>query len=433
MEDQNQGAFIKYPLDDGFPWHERLRNWVRWTAPTKKGVNSGESQVQNQAIEEPAAEEQDDFQETESQAVESPQPKRKGPWSTKLHTESSAFFGSILHRLPDDSKSIDKLLPADLSTKARQIFCTVVPNLSHMLSTQPVQRSKVVESFIFHFQPNPFFVPAKSRHPIGSEALSAFPPLEMRLSVDPESQELTMKELQAIVAVDSSDVMLPDSNVDVRFQQKVKCRFQPPRSNFPKGVKEFLQTAELNVSFEKGKIRTPAKLTIPIASHLCRGRGLDLLGKGKGEVQDVEYLYTGLEIRKRLAIEFNGWRMIYTSFESGSAGGRRSELKLRPIRLTEAGERDTNNSDTKEEDFVKMALQLADDLNLGKVTAYVDTEGPPLVRRLTTPKGKRVFWGKRYFKRRVAIRYERREGDEEMTEETQESTAEGEEREEDDD
>jgi hypothetical protein len=97
---------------------------------------------------------------------------------------------------------------------------------------------------------------------------------------------------------------------------------------------------------------------IPIAAHMSNSPGFELLGPGTkdAEMQEVEYLFAGLEIRKTISMDFEGWRLVYTSVEAGKAGGRRGELRLRPTRTVESDDPKLES----EEAFLESAFRLAD-------------------------------------------------------------------------
>ena len=162
-------------------------------------------------------------------------------------------------------------------------------------------------------------------------------------------------------------------------------------------------------------MKTRPSLRIPIASHLCKPPGFEILGTGKKDAKnhDVEYLFAGLEIRKSIAMEFDGWRLLYTSVEAGKAGGRRGELRLCPARVNkDVGE----PSEETEAAFLESAFKLAGG-------SYTSTDVRKIVqdyiRMIPSSKGGSVDRGFKYFARRPRITHE--EGwDERMEEETKE-------------
>ena len=67
------------------------------------------------------------------------------------------------------------------------------------------------------------------------------------------------------------------------------------------------------------------------------------------EVVEVEYLWTGVEVREYIKMDVHGCSWSYTAVEGGKLGGRRGELRLR---LGGQGEEEVNK-------FVDEAFWLA--------------------------------------------------------------------------
>lgn len=211
-----------------------------------------------------------------------------------------------------------------------------------------------------HFQPNPFFKPSQTAEALGGAALSTFPPIDMRFSIDRATNAFKVSSIVAVAYVNNSDLMLPESPSDIRFQQRSVSALLPaqPSGQYPPGIAEFLRDATLDIG--QGNFTAPAKLTIPIAAHLCQGAGSEHLGEvGEDGTRNVEYLFTGLEIRKTVVMAYEGWQLHYTSIEAGGAGGRRGELRLLPVRLGKSARPAT------EEEFVDAACRLAEGVEEG--------------------------------------------------------------------
>jgi hypothetical protein len=254
------------------------------------------------------------------------------------------------------------------------------------------------------------------RGPIGAAALSSFPPVEMMFDIaDDEARSVKLKYIQAIVNESKKDVMLPGSAVDLRFQQRTTSRL---RRRYIAQVEDFLKQSNLNLA-GNAPLETPPSITLPISSNICREPGFKLLGgkdlksskEAGNDIRDVEYMYTGLEIRRTRAFTYDEWLLLYTSCEAGRAGGSRGELRLRP------------NKDGKimqEEDLVSFAYRLAGVItkggegdNGGFVLASIqrkeagdtrllsDVRSPPMVvRKVTTETPEEWHFGDRYFVKR---------------------------------
>jgi hypothetical protein len=57
---------------------------------------------------------------------------------------------------------------------------------------------------------------------------------------------------------------------------------------------------------------------------------------GTAEDLEVEYMFAGLEMRRSVATEVNGWKLVYTSVEAGQGGGRRAELALEGEKMVDS-------------------------------------------------------------------------------------------------
>jgi hypothetical protein len=404
------GTFVDYTSIDGLGWRDRLRHWTRWTAPTARNnpnqdevdeTDKGESQLE--AIKGDHSKVVPREQQVIETKPDEPQTKTKGyvSWARKYHVESSALLGSVLHSHPETPEPPQIEYATTPTSKVQRAFSTAVPNLSKLLGSTStrLRRDNPRESLIMRFQPNPFSIyPANASKAVGATALSAFPSIEMRFHMDSETKALDLKDIRAIISLENSDLMLPDSAVDIRFQQRIVSRLRVLHYNYPAGIAEFLKNSVLDVA--KGKVETPPKITIPLPSHLCQDPGFELLGKKVDDIQmqNVEYLFTGLEIRKTMVLEFESWRMLYTSIEAGKAGGRRGELRLRPIREKRFGKIDT------EEDFVNAAHRIAECLGTGKSETpprkYLDTlVKTPVFKNITGKKLKK----RKFFANQVDI------------------------------
>lgn len=438
-----EGIFVKYPLSEGLAWRDRLRQWTRWVTPiSKDGESNGNvAQVSEESgkpeymlplipndskpqdkPENSKPESVSDASNEELQEIQSQKPEVKRPhvafWSDELSVQSSALMGSVLYnqpQLPSTKASQGKPLFAD----AIRSFSTAVPGISRILTTSLASSTKPAESLIMRFLPNPFSHLSAKKSPIGSAVLSAFPPIEMRFAVDPTTKVTGLNFIRAILSTENSDLMLPDSPMDIRFQQKTTSRLYCTHRSLPPGIADFLNKSNLSLDFSHGGLITPPLLKIPIAAHLCSPGAFELLGLDKehGEMQEVEYLFAGLEIRKTISMEFEGWRLLYTSVEAGKAGGRRSELRLRPARTVES---DDPKMET-EEAFLAAAYKLADASYTPLGVRRVTLEN---VRMVPTYKEKRTDSIFKYFARRPKITFEGKRSSTEVEDETGEELSE---------
>ncbi len=377
--DSGKGALITYDLIRGLPWRERLRSWSRWISPTRHNdllpveLNLDPKKSPPNTILTSPAESRENLKPGRTKKAKPVgQEDETTYWGSDLFTETSVIFGSILHSplQPMSSPVSAKMLAKDTLVHT---FSSHVPNISRLLSKadtkrdeqfwksgSPIVRKHVLERLVVHFQPNPFYIPSTAkgeatRGSLGAAALSAFPPIEMLFDIEDDAvKSAKLKYIQAVTHESMKDLMLPGSAVDLRFQQRTTTRL---KRRYINQVEDFLKKCNLNLKGQK-RLATPRSIILPISSTICREPGLKVLdGKASkasseaGEdIRDVEYLYTGLEIRKTRVFNYKGWVLLYTSCEGGKARGARGELKLRARKDAEL---------VSEEDFLQFAYQVA--------------------------------------------------------------------------
>ena len=126
-----------------------------------------------------------------------------------IGVESSAIIGSVLHNILPPSSSAERPQSNPLVVNAVRSFSTSVPNLSRILTAALAANCKPTESVVMRFLPNPFALSPISKSPIGSEVLSAFPPVEMRFGVRRETKGLYMNCIRAVLSIQNSDLYAP--------------------------------------------------------------------------------------------------------------------------------------------------------------------------------------------------------------------------------
>jgi len=253
-------------------------------------------------------------------------------------------------------------------------------NLSQIISMGDNESTKPVTSLRMRFIPSPW-------NSTGPTALKAYPPIEMRFSMDEQTKNLELKDVLAITESAVSDVMLPERAVDLRFRQRTTARLSTLHNHQLSQIEEFLNASQLNV--ENGRLMTPPSLVLPIAKHLVSPKSMP-----DADTLDVEYLYAGLEYCNTFTTIFQGWKLLYTSIEGGKADGRRSELSLRPSRvldhenLAEKGLDTAQLQELRSKQFIRSAYALVD--------AIESPTEPRTQDMVLTPWGKAAKAGERF-------------------------------------
>jgi hypothetical protein len=361
------GAMISHYSVEGLPWRERLRHWTRWTFPTGKEnfyTNKLDPKQPPRVLISPPLEPQEAPISEERPASKHTPAANKSEtndslayWTSDLFTKTSVLMGSVIHSSLNPAMSVS---PKTLASEwVVHSFSTLLPNLSRVLNKCSLKRgNQNLQQVVLQFQPNPFYMKSgPATQSIGAAVLSAFPPIEMTFDIaDDEARTATLKHMQAIVEESNVDVMLPGNAVDLRFHQRKTSRW---RKKFGDQIQEFLKKSKLSLA-GTGPLEPPPSITLPISRHICHEPSFNLFDRKTWEmnrrerekdVHEVEYLFTGLEVRQTLGFEYQGWLLLYTSIEAGRSGGRRGELRLRPTK---------HDKVMTEEELTEMAYKLAE-------------------------------------------------------------------------
>lgn len=382
-----EGKFIEYSHADGLNWWEKLRNWARWTTAISKD-----------AKEEPIIGMLEASKAKKKSVV--PRAKSAAPitshttesWWGEVH-DSSALFGTVLHSPSFEGTQ----LTSPFDARSMHTFSTLVPNLSRTLQKTTFPNgpdgSTSPKTFLKHitlrFVADPF-QPLWDGHlekksclnydytvGIGSRGLAHLPPIEMRFLVQ-EDNIVKLKDVLAITSDKRSEVMLPANAIDIRYQDRTTRRLK--HSHELESLQDFVSKSIFDL--RKGKMITPPSLKIPIDGKILSKESLENVEFTK-DCESVQYMFAGLDVRSSISLDWNGWRLIYTSIEAGQAGGRRSELRLRPFREGKV---------SPPEDFINAANELAHELgdsksSLGAVFGSPAPTGKRQVQPLTSAWG----------------------------------------------
>jgi hypothetical protein len=408
-----------YHATGSMSWRHRLYDWARWITPTANGKAEAET------LEEVTSEEQPEI-ETVQRPLIGPtkkgrtiaqaekyqrvldRMKEKQPWKSITNTSTSLILGHVVHLVNKPSvKELNKFPKVEgpvKSLKAKFVPATV--NLSRL-----VGKMKDLDHYHHPVQKLYLKFLASPWTPAGAAALKWYPPLEMQFNVNSSTKEHTLNNLCAITSDSCNDILIPDRSHDMRFQQTNTVALNQDFLSTMPEIQKFLADSELGLV--QNRIVAAPILEIPLPEHL-----VNLPRTKKHDTQTpIQYFFAGLEYRTSLSLAFNGWRMRYTTIESGRANGRRSELTLHPVRVTSGGRPLGITSEPDEEElaaqnasFVQSSYELVEALesaNLGySQNREVETEFVmPVVRGFWTgPKGDLA--STRYFNRRIDLKAE---------------------------
>ncbi|PQE07101.1 respiratory complex assembly rmp1 protein [Rutstroemia sp. NJR-2017a BVV2] len=396
LEDQ-KGAFIKQEGLKGLPWHQRMQKWHRWTVPiakeeaddqTSKKPKQDSLNAKKRSNETPQASkdqspaqstilahhdapirDSDEMQDiTSGSRQRSPTSKTdevEASWDTEVawsgdgSIETSAVAGRVLHGFTSDNTFVPRELSATSRPEVLHTFSSDISSIFRALRDAPLLTFRPFETLIMRFKPNPWAEQTDGGL-IGAKALTAFPLIEMRFSINFKYRQAKLRDVRAITSADTSDLMLPQSKYDLRFQHRVSSYMIPFHGpledrQFSPSIESFVGKCNLDLASDR-PLETPASLIIPMADHICSPGARSLIdpqGRFEGhKLFPVDYLFAGLEYRNTMAFDFDGWETTYTTIEGGKAGGSGSELRLLPIR--------TDQQPAYEEEFMQSAYKLVD-------------------------------------------------------------------------
>lgn len=344
--DAKGGRFVIESYNkEKWSWKDRTRQWARWVTPT--AATAGEQATNQLVVAIPTV-----FGsgiELGSTAVPSDEPSvSPAGWPTALQRSTSAIFGHILHQYPpqNSSQGVDLTQPS--------IISPVIPPLSALALPQAAKPPTPSSSTILMR-----FLPDPSQDP---SVVSAAPPLELRLEAS-DTEISSISSLRAIVTAPATaathDILLPSSTVDVRLRQAVfhelagdALSSDPLHADHP--ILAFLDASDLRPA--AGRLVTPARLpgvAVPLVSSPHDAASTTTTDGV------VDYLFAGLEMRRAVATNYEGWSLMYTDVEAGQGGGRRAELSLEAVPSPSTEEAEARSDDHGAEERVEKVLDAA--------------------------------------------------------------------------
>ncbi|KAI9790337.1 MAG: hypothetical protein M1835_001011 [Candelina submexicana] len=270
----------------------------------------------------------------------------------------SALLGQILHEAQDDASArpvnaegVSKLLNRTMSTS--------ISGALLVLKFLPLRR--ISESLHLRLLPSPWTS-------LGIGGMEAFPEMEIRVALRGKDKRCFLQRVSAILGSEASDVMLPEKRADLRFRKDVTLDLMNVHED--KAIADFLAESHLD-TLGTGQLRAPANLKLHVPRWIVRDNGIKfsntITTKNGIEEVEMDYLFSGLEYRHSVIIEWERYELEYTTIEAGKLGGRRTELRLINEPLTASPtllSRLRRDSSIGLDEFMASAYRLVN--NLGK-------------------------------------------------------------------
>ena len=325
---------VNYYNSDKWSWDDRLGRWARWTMPTPLSDDSTTTVDATSPALRPVLEMLRGRVTTEppGQPLLSPT-----GWPASPHKSTIATFGHVLHPYHAEGAK-----PPNHQQQQR-ILTPVIPPLASLSLPRMLHNASPSSSsstILMRFLPHPRQYPSPKR---------TAPPLELRLNAtDTEIQGIS--SLRALVSTSTHDILLPSNPVDIRISTTDfidlpgSVLAADPRHADP--LLSFLEGADLRP--DAGRLVTPPLLRDVVIPAVGASESTSTTttttpniitstffaeeeGTNHDSLMTADYVFAGLEVRRSVAADYDGWRLVYTTVEAGQGGGRRAELTLEAV------------------------------------------------------------------------------------------------------
>ncbi|KHN98725.1 uncharacterized protein MAM_03187 [Metarhizium album ARSEF 1941] len=282
-----KSVFLTHQRDKrSMAWRDRLRHWYRFVSHIGKPTE--------------AATEGLGFRTK----IELKQPNAQ---SAQESNEVTAVFGHILHT----EQHISQLKLA----KSRRVLSPVIPHpaaLTLVTADTPSPSTRKT-AIVLNFAPES---PPKTSLP-GSTPL-----IRLRIPITPftDLSNFSFPDasvLEAVMPWQESDVMLPDSSVDVRLTQKRLIPLDAKQLS----LQAFLQDSDFNLL--QGRLRTPSRISFAMPSFISTNQDTS-----STDFVATPHIFMGLEIHQTIEVEWKSHTLRYSSIEAGQHGGQQQILSL---------------------------------------------------------------------------------------------------------
>lgn len=363
---------IPWKAQDTMSWLDKLYSWTRCASPmtrmpvedaqTTEDLDSHELSTPEHAEMVATSNGQDAPASTENAEVLA----EGSGWERTPQTQTTAVVGNVLHQV--DGVQVDAITTVDLDkagngTNSKRIFLPSTTNILELASQLTPLLNSNTSRIIMKFIP-------LQREDQNDAVLRALPRVNMEFEHVEDGMPIQIRAIKAYPKMYSQDIMLPESALDLSFQQSISHSLPLDRLFQSKEICEFLDRSSLQAN----GILTPPKIMFDIPSFLIDGA--EMTDVAKKDTQ-ASYIFAGLEIRQETAFDYLGWRLRYTSINEGAAGGSRAEVALDYLK-TPTTPHVTESKEVALQHFATTAFRLVDALNNPKTAKNQATDPTPL-------------------------------------------------------
>lgn len=341
-QESTKGALYPFTEDPSLPWRFRGRDWARWRDAKNKLLPSGAApgpapgQEDSTIIKMQDDRSLDGFGEVRKILDESADLEALELEGQQVHpVEYQVALGCLLH----DSDGYNMIkgpqaLEKFIKEERLRVLCHDFPGVSFIARmprgrTEPpldrIGQPKLLEdgaaySFILKFAPSPWSNP---------DTFELFPPLEMTLMVNAFSGEAQNPRLVAVHSESVADLLMPSRNCDLRFLRRVSVPLNLGISVLDlaggggiteKEMARFINESNLNPS-SNNKLRASPQIKVSIPPFMMQR-------SPSSPTAEIDYMFTGMEFRRELKFDWEGFYMHHTVVEGGISGGKKTEVKL---------------------------------------------------------------------------------------------------------
>lgn len=336
-----KGALYPFTEDPSLPWRFRGREWARWRDVKRKPPLPETAKNPEPVQEAPIFIKMQDERSLDGLAeVREILDERAKLEALELEArhvhpvEYQVVLGCLLHD-SDGHNMMEgpQVLEKFIKEERPRVLCHDFPGVS-FIGQMPrsrikpaldmFERPKLLEdgaaySFILKFAPSPWF---------NRDTFELFPPLEMTLMVDAFSGEAQTPKLVAVHSESVADILMPSRNCDLRFLRRVNVPLNLGISGLELasgGVTEeemarFMNESNLNPAGDEKLCASP-RIKVSIPPFMMKR-------SPSSPTEEIDYIFTGMEFRRELKFDWEGFCMHHTVVEGGISGGRKTEVKL---------------------------------------------------------------------------------------------------------
>lgn len=211
----------------------------------------------------------------------------------------------------------------DPATNKSAAHCALLPTVPHpaaltsLINTWQEDWSPVAKetAIVLHFQPHP-------GRGANDQAFDVRLHIPVDAGADLSSFQIPSTASLSLVAEERADIYFPSAAVDAMLHSQHLI----PLNINAEPIQTFLAASEFNLA--EGRLRTPRETTFEVPFSNGLRTPVEGLKNPKPKVEEMPYLFIGLEVHQSVEMPWKGLTLRYNSIEAGLHGGQRQELSI---------------------------------------------------------------------------------------------------------